>query len=102
MVERVEALGAELDGVTLAHTEAALQTEIEKVVARPGNRVTAGVAERERRGCGEGAGVKEVFGRALAARQIYALAGDDVGTILRAGVGEVEREVKRVHRRAVL
>src|ERR1019366_6864470 len=102
MVEHVEALGAELDGVAFVHGEAAVDGEIEDVVAGADDGVAAGVAEGVRRGRAEGGGVEEVFDGALAARQSVALAGHNVVTITRAGVGIIDGEEVGILGRAIL
>src|ERR1039458_4094259 len=102
MIEHVEALGAELDGVAFVHGEASIDGEIEDVVAGANDRVAAGVAESVRRGRAEGRGIEEVFDGALAARQSNALAGHEVGTIGRAGVGVIDGEEIRILGRAIL
>src|SRR5205823_7000873 len=89
-------------GVAFAHAEFALQGEVENVVARPGNSVAARVTEREGRGRGERVRIEEMIGGALAARKRDTLAGDHIGPVQGAGVSEVEREVERRNRRAVL
>src|ERR1017187_3532616 len=75
MVERVEALGADLDAVAFVHREAAVDGQIEDVVAGADDGVTPGVAECVRRRRAESRGAEEMLDGALAARQGHALAG---------------------------
>src|SRR5581483_3365521 len=102
MVEDIEAFRPELDRAPLGYAKPAQQREIKNVIAGPGDKIAAGVAERKRRGRGESRGVEEVVRRALVARQRDALAGHDIGTIGRARIRKIQREVERVERRAVL
>src|SRR5262249_21010027 len=102
VIECVEALRTELNGMALTHAEAALESEIEKVVAWSWDRVTTRVPEREGCGRGECGRVKEVIARALSPWEVHALTWNTIGTIRRARIGEIEREVEGVDRCAVL
>src|ERR1051326_476998 len=102
MIERVEALRAKADGVPFMHTELALESEVEEVVAGSRDGVAARIAESEGRRCAERIAVEEAVGGALAARQRDALSKHAVRPVLRAGVGEVQREIEGVDGGSVL
>src|ERR1700730_3800612 len=79
-----------------------MEREIDHRVTWTGENIAPGVAKRKRRGIGERGGVEEMIRVALAGRQVNGLAGHDIGTVGRAGVREVSRNVDGVHRRSIL
>src|SRR5690242_14794101 len=102
VVERVEELGAKLDRRRFARMENARERQVENNIARTGNDVAAGIAEGVGGRLAEGRSIEPVLRGTLVARQRDLLAGDDVGPIECAGVGEICGEVESVLGHAVL
>src|ERR1700693_969413 len=102
MIKKIESLGTQLDGLSLAYDEAAVQRDIDHSVAGTRQNVAASIAKGKRRRIGKCVGVEKMLRAALAVRQIDRYARNHIGPIRCAGIGEVGGIVHRVERRAVL
>src|SRR5437879_11725091 len=102
MVEGIEELAPELDGLCLARVEATRERQVENNISGSGNHVASRVAECIGRRLAERSGVEPVLRRALIVRQRNFLAGHDIGPVESAGVGVLCCEVEGVLRGAVL
>ena len=102
MIEQVEGFSPKHQGALLAEQEAAVQGEVDNVIARPWDNVAPGVAEGERLGSAERIRVKPVVGGTLVARQGDAHTRHNVGPVRRPCVGEVAEEIDGIQRRAIL
>ncbi len=102
MIENVEALSSKLKARAFGNRKPAVQRYVYDFIARAGDDIAAGIAERIWRWSAEGRGVKPMICGSLAGGQTDTLSRNDVRPIWRSGVRNIRPDVKNINRRSIL
>src|SRR5579872_546133 len=102
MIERVENLRTQLDGLSLPHGKSPVERGIHNRVTRTRQDIAASIAECIWRRVCEGGRVEEVIRIPLAARQIYGLPQHDVRPVRCTRIREIRGEIHGIKRRPAL
>jgi len=102
VVKKIEALGTKSEGDAFANHEAAIKCDIDDLVSRTRNDISASITEGVRGRVAKGSSIEPAIDGSLAGGKADTLAGHDVRPIGSSRIGKICREIERIYRRAIL